>query len=344
MPLTIKEIKRPNLEAILAKEFKLFITVHQPNLLNRLDDIRNRLLSSFFVKNIFPIANEWISTISYIAVTEVTNPLEIKVQNDGTFTKEDLIRIRKLAEDSKKINCYVVLNLMKTQIQSLKSSFINIELFLPQWWIAVREVWHMNFLSSLLSHIDSEIQTRPKAGVFNFTGKMIPDRVIDILNKGKKFIPHNRDNCHSAVNRFQTELLEQIVWYSKKFEKGGKKRKIPCKEGDLVKVLQSSITNAKEPKDKVFYLTILNNLQNSIDTVVTNTKNNGIFQHEELEVIREYSSNLQYTWNSIDNEGGLLLLETNVIKTKEMDLIESLKGSVINEEPEAILEIFLTKI
>ena len=126
MPLTIKEIKRPNLEAILAKEFKLFITVHQPNLLNRLDDIRNRLLSSFFVKNIFPIANEWISTISYIAVTEVTNPLEIKVQNDGTFTKEDLIRIRKLAEDSKKINCYVVLNLMKTQIQALKSSFINI--------------------------------------------------------------------------------------------------------------------------------------------------------------------------------------------------------------------------
>jgi hypothetical protein len=227
MKIPSKPIKNPSLESILVKEYRSFARLHQPSMQSIEELVVNGSLSSFFAREIFPIAATWIKNITEVVMLEMNGTMSVKVLEDWSFSKEEQIKIRCLVEKSKQINCGVALLHMKEKLPNFVNKFgFNIGLFLPLWWMGVKEAWHRSLIQSVLNSLSEAFDEKSEvnAGVLNFTDKEIPPELMLVLSKGRKYIPHINENAEEAVERFETEILEQAIWYRHKIGKGRKKR------------------------------------------------------------------------------------------------------------------------
>ena len=154
MRLCLQRPKRPKLQAILHKEFQNFIRTHQRSLFDMRDEIFKKNIQSFFAREIFPIAEKWITDITNVAVMEVNGPMEVKVQEDRSFTEESILKVRDLLKKSEDINCIIALDKMTAKLDLFVNKFLfNIDMFLPLWWMGVKESWHKEFISCYLEAI-----------------------------------------------------------------------------------------------------------------------------------------------------------------------------------------------
>ena len=214
MRLCLQHPKRPKLRAILHKEFQNFIGTHQKYLFGMREEIFKKTIESFFAKEIFPIADKWITDITNVAVMEVNGPMEVKVQSDRSFTEESILKVRDLLKKSEDINCMIALDKMTAKLNLFTNRFLfNIEMFLPMWWMGVSESWHKEFINSYLEAINTEINGRSgvAAGIYKFTNKEIPPEIYKVLSKGKNYIPHIKESSHTAVERFESKLINQAT-------------------------------------------------------------------------------------------------------------------------------------
>ena len=68
----------PNLMMILMMELSSYLEVHQPDLLPQRTNLHDSI-QTFFSRNIFPIAKQWISNLNEVVLEELENHLTLKV-------------------------------------------------------------------------------------------------------------------------------------------------------------------------------------------------------------------------------------------------------------------------
>ena len=341
MRLRLQHPKRPKLQAILHKEFQNFIGTHQRSLFDMRDEIFKKTIHSFFAREIFPIAEKWITDITNVAVMEVNGPMEVKVQEDRSFTEGSILKVRDLLKKSEDINCIIALDKMTAKLDLFVNKFLfNIDMFLPLWWMGVKESWHKEFISSYLEAIDTEINGRSgvAAGIFNFTNKEIPPEIYMVLSKGKNYIPHIKESSRTALERFECELINQATWYSKNIER----RKIYNDHAGMNtrEILKDLIYYSKTDKDKTFYSVLLQNLACGLSRVSQNAQNTRVrFDFDSVSKLSESIVIEGCVWNHVDKDGGLLLIEEKIIQMKESELMQSMDACIIeNKSSDQILD------
>ena len=161
-------ILRPNLFAILLIELILFLQVRQPSLLH-LESHLISPLQAFFTKHIFPIGNSWITTCTKTAFSEFNNQPTLNICS-STLSRDNINFIEDIIKLSSAINPEVCLDnmMMVSKLFTCNLPF-NLEGFLPQWWLGVREKWNENLNTYIETKMSSSLLHKPTAGFFNFT-------------------------------------------------------------------------------------------------------------------------------------------------------------------------------
>ena len=199
-------------------ELTLFLYVHQPKLVQHKPYLEVQL-KSFFKSNLFPLAKTWILNISEVALSEYDEPLLLETPPHSCLSKEQIMKVRKLIQKSSGINPEVTFNNMASKLGSFHCSIdFKIELFLPQWWLGVREEWNKIFTDFLVKKIKEGLKLKPSVGFFNLTDAIIPAVTLEILNKGPKFVPYTLPDT-PQVKDFEENLYKQVFWLFSMLEK-----------------------------------------------------------------------------------------------------------------------------
>lgn len=339
MNLQPQRILIPNLEAVLHDEFEKFILLHQPSVFCLKNDVYNKSVRPFFKNKIFPLAEKWISNITGVASSEVSSLLSITVDKERSLSIEEQDKIKQMVIKSREINTSFVLTNMKNKLPLFIDRFgFNINLFLPLWWMGVKEVWHYNFVSSFINSLkigfDEKIQVT--SGVFNFTDHVICPRLLSVLEKGRKYIPHIRDDDGDATDRFKAEIINQALWYSWRIE--GRKVQVDpsmsCRD-----VLTLLLSGSTTERDCCFYKTLLDNLALSVYHISQNVSGGDPKPDFESERhLMEVSSIKGCVWNHVDKGRGLLLIEAVKLREKEIAMMESLEATMVDLTADTILD------
>ena len=154
-----------------------------------------------------------------MALSEYDEPLLLETPPHSCLSKEQIMKVRKLIQKSSGINPEVTFNNMASKLGSFHCSVdFKIELFLPQWWLGVREEWNKIFTDFLVKKIKEGLKLKPSVGFFNLTDAIIPAVTLEILNKGPKFVPYTLPDT-PQVKDFEENLYKQVFWLLNMLEK-----------------------------------------------------------------------------------------------------------------------------
>ena len=134
MKLVLETLRTLNLAAILFREFKLFIEIHQTSLLP-IQDMVFREVKSFFTREIFPLTESWIKTISSISVSEAKSTLSITINPNGTLDEAATAKVMEKILLSEKINDVKTFEEMSKRTKVFNNCLFNLDMFLPLWWM-----------------------------------------------------------------------------------------------------------------------------------------------------------------------------------------------------------------
>ena len=337
MKLVLETLRTLNLSAILFREFNLFVEIHQAALLPIQDKIFSDI-NSFFTREIFPLAEMWIQNITSVSISEVKSTLNITINKNRTIDEKTTAEIKEKILLSEKINDVRTLEEMMKLSIGFNNSQFNLDLFLPLWWMGVKEAWHKSFLEAFMTGSEKGFINKLEisAGVVNFTDKKIPEVLLHILAKGSRFIPCSKENIAGTTKRVEKEIIDHALWYFRKIEK--RSGSIPKNRSPLalLKTLQSE---ASLLKDKIFYKTLLIGLSDVHQTISSNfiinsTEDNILSNH----ILRSLSNIEDCVWNHADKNRGLILLPAKFIQNEETKIMLQLDAVKTNMEADIVLD------
>lgn len=339
MKLLPRPIYRPNLDKILFVEAKRFVSQHQPHLSSTIYDLVNLVLQPFFVLFVFPLAEKWVTTVTKTAMTELQSPMTIEVTSDKKISKDDEDRIINLIETSREINTVFILEKMMKNVEDNKESFkvrsgFNLNWFLPQWWMGVKEAWHGIFIKSFVTSMDATFERKSmiSGGVINLTEAVIPDEMLKVLQKGKKYVPAVRESATAAIRRFYSELLDQAVLYARKIE--GRKVNISKADSNSPLGFIGKLKNdSSSAQAKIFYMRLLEGAVAAAKKIEENVASNNEYGID----INDYKID-GCVWNIADKDRGIVLISAEVMRFKEMNMMESLEAVKVDLSTVEILE------
>ena len=336
----IKKLEDVNLYSVFDLEFRKFSSKFNMDM----EEIKQQgVIRKIFSGEIFSIARKWLSVVSKTAASEIVSSVSIKIQGNGTMSAEDIVKLKSLIIDSREINTKIALGKMRNslKVQKLKYTF-NILLFLSMFWMGVKENWHNGFMQVLVQCQNEAFERKLKinTGVINFTNSNIPSRLEDILSKGRKFIPEVEETQFGAIKDFEAQILNQVRYYAWKYEK----IRIHKKHENVRKVLDSLISSTMCKKAKTFYKTLNKRLWTSRGLIQGNLKRKENLsgkkkvssKYSVKTIIQDANKIENCAWNLVDKERGILLINTKVLRDKEIEVMKTLGAKVVNESKEFI--------
>jgi hypothetical protein len=154
-----------------------------------------------------------------VATRELEGTLSIKVGKDGTLDEEDKKKLKETIVLSKRINDLIMLESMMEKLSFFKNKYLfNMQMFLPMWWMRVKETWHRNLLDSFMDRVQTAFceKLQISAEIVNFTDKEIPPLMLAVMSKGRKYIPSIQEDEKKVGARVIEDIVHHAVWYSGK--------------------------------------------------------------------------------------------------------------------------------
>ena len=337
MNLILEALKTVNMAVILFREFRIFIEIHQ----KPLEPFRDRIfdeIRSFFSHGIFPLAEIWINNISTVSTSEVSSTLNITIAPDLVLCEEDKAKVFEKIKMSEKINDVIVLKEMLKRTGNFRNNYsFHLRMFLPLWWMGVKEAWHKVFLEAFMMGSRNGFLKKLEipSGVVNMTNKEIPDTLLNILSKGSKYIPQVHKDAALTIKRVETEIIDHALWYSRKVEK----KAFPVPRTSARKTLLFLESEAKTNKDRIFYRTLLDGLPDVRDKITYNLANST--REEDISSIKALESLSVIegcVWNQANKNHGLVLLPAKFVQETEVKVMEKLDAVKIDKSPLSVIK------
>ena len=336
MNLVLETLRTLNLATILLQEFYGFIETHQASLQPLHNEVFNGV-KAFFTREVFPLAETWINNVSAVSVSEVKSTLNITIDPDRILNENDRSKIMEKLAMSEKINDVRMLEEMEKRTKNFKNIYsFNLQMFLPIWWMGVKEAWHKAFLGSFMTSSKNGFlkKLQISAEVVNLTDKEIPKTLLNVLTKGNKYIPQVYENAARTTKRVETEIVKQAWWYSKKIEK--KVVKIP-NTTSAAKTIETLMNKAKTSKDKTFYRTLLDGLNDIHHSTASNIAGKTKEDEPTAKTLKSLSIIEDCVWNLADKNRGLVLLPSKFVRDEEIKMMIKLDAVKINQDTKTVL-------